>query len=153
MIMLAKVAVCGAVPITWLHTAELYPTEVRGTGHSMASVFGKVGGVLAIFWIDYFAVSHHVAGAIVVIGCMFATVVLTLMLPVSTSSYQQQQHDSSEDQQLNIFNDTFHNKLDEEEEEEGSTCLSSICSRVAIQHELDALFSEDLFRTTRRAHF
>lgn len=29
MIMLAKVAVCGAVPVTWVHTAELYPTKVQ----------------------------------------------------------------------------------------------------------------------------
>ncbi len=29
-----------------------------------------------------------------------------------------------------------------------SACMSTICSRVAIKHELDALFSEDLRRTT-----
>lgn len=41
---LARMCVMGAAQLTWLITAEILPTQIRNTGHSMASAVARIGG-------------------------------------------------------------------------------------------------------------
>lgn len=53
-LMTSKVGIAGAVSSLWLLTAEIYPTELRATGHSCACIAGRLGAFAAVFWIDDF---------------------------------------------------------------------------------------------------
>jgi hypothetical protein len=43
MLMAAKVTLAAGMAAMWMQTAELYSTRIRATGHSYASVMGKIG--------------------------------------------------------------------------------------------------------------
>jgi hypothetical protein len=48
--MAARAFLMGGSSATWVQTPELYPTLMRGTGHSLASTMARVGGFLTPFW-------------------------------------------------------------------------------------------------------
>eukprot|EP00536_Pseudo-nitzschia_multiseries_P006125 jgi/Psemu1/192373/e_gw1.126.79.1 len=49
---LARLFVMTASSVTWLHTAELLPTEIRATGHGLANALGRIGGITCPFVIS-----------------------------------------------------------------------------------------------------
>lgn len=53
MSMIARLGAMGASCATWVATPELYPTEMRATGHSVCSSLAKLGS----FLVPYFVVS------------------------------------------------------------------------------------------------
>lgn len=53
MSMIARLGAMGASCATWVATPELYPTEMRATGHSVCSSLAKIGS----FFVPYFVVS------------------------------------------------------------------------------------------------
>ena len=44
--------IMAATSITWLHTSELLPTEIRATGHGLANAAGRIGGITSPFIIS-----------------------------------------------------------------------------------------------------
>jgi hypothetical protein len=58
-----RFAMVVAVNITWVHTPELYGTEIRGTGHSICSAMSRIGALLSPFVVYEFPV--------VVVGMLF----------------------------------------------------------------------------------
>eukprot|EP01035_Chromulina_nebulosa_P018110 gene18110-23764_t len=52
----------SALTAIWIFTAESYPTNLRGTGHSMANILGRVGAFLSVYWIDDFEKYHVLPG-------------------------------------------------------------------------------------------
>ena len=64
-IMFTKICLPIAIIITWLQTSESYPTELRGRGHSIACVMGKLGAFFAVYLIDDLTVYHMLAGCLV----------------------------------------------------------------------------------------
>lgn len=70
----------GANAATWVTTPELFTTECRGTGHSVANAMARMGAFFAPFLVE----NHKLP--IVVVGCVLAIVnavatVATLQLP------------------------------------------------------------------------
>lgn len=64
-IMFTKICVPIAIIITWLQTSESYPTELRGRGHSIACVMGKLGAFFAVYWIDDLTVDRMLTGCLI----------------------------------------------------------------------------------------
>lgn len=70
----------GASCATWVATTELYPTEMRATGHSVSSSIAKLGS----FLVPYFVVSSISFSTVgVVLGCvnLIASFVALFTLP------------------------------------------------------------------------
>jgi hypothetical protein len=70
----------GASCATWVATSELYPTEMRATGHSVSSSIAKLGS----FLVPYFVVSSISFSTVgIVLGCvnLVASVVAFFTLP------------------------------------------------------------------------
>jgi putative MFS transporter len=49
---LSRMFIMAATSITWLHTSELLPTEIRATGHGFANAMGRIGGITSPFIIS-----------------------------------------------------------------------------------------------------
>lgn len=106
--MIARMGAMGSSCATWVATSELYPTEMRATGHSVCSSLAKLGS----FVVPYFVVS----------SITFSTIGLTLAffnfmasavaftLPDTTgntnSNYLHRQNTVKHPAQINI-NDCF----------------------------------------------
>jgi len=67
MLILDKISVAGAIATMWVLTSEIYPTYLRGTGHSAACILGRAGAFLAVFWIDDYAYANILYGSILYI--------------------------------------------------------------------------------------
>jgi hypothetical protein len=48
----ALAAATAGSSVTWVHVAELYPTEIRSTAHTVAYVVSRVGAFLSGFVVD-----------------------------------------------------------------------------------------------------
>ena len=77
MIIAGKSFVVGGLCIMWVHCAELFPTELRATGHSSTNIVGRIGAVFATFWIDAVTARHLLLGGIffscvILVAAMFA---------------------------------------------------------------------------------
>ena len=83
MLFLAKVALPAAIAITWVHTVELFPTELRASGHSLAAIMGRIGSFAAVYWVDDYVVDdgHTLTGSLFYIGAAVVTAFLVLQLP------------------------------------------------------------------------
>ena len=73
----ARIFLFGGVAVTWVATPEMFPTEIRATGHGSSNGFARVGAMSAPF-----AVSHFGDGVngfifllliIVILGCTLRT--------------------------------------------------------------------------------
>ena len=69
------------MPALWIQTAELFPTELRATGHSSSAVAGRIGALLAIFWVDDYTYSHFFVGLLALVCVGFFASVVVLGLP------------------------------------------------------------------------
>jgi len=83
MLFLAKVALPAAIAVTWVHCVEMFPTELRASGHSLAAIMGRFGSFAAVYWIDDYASydGNTLPGSIFYIGAAFFVAVLVLLLP------------------------------------------------------------------------
>eukprot|EP00041_Stephanoeca_diplocostata_P019343 m.416233 g.416233 ORF g.416233 m.416233 type:complete len:596 (-) comp21277_c1_seq6:136-1923(-) len=55
--MLARASIFLASSITWVATPEMYPTHIRGAGHSWCNGIARIGGAITPFWGRTHAVS------------------------------------------------------------------------------------------------
>ena len=76
---LSRCAVMGASCATWVATPELFKTDLRATGHSVASSVARIGAFSAPFLVDSDA-SGFTVGVCLAIASAFATVA-ALFLP------------------------------------------------------------------------
>ena len=75
----------GPNTTTWIYPVELFPTRLRGTGHGMAATMGKVGAVVATFFLPLIlgAVGRSEMLAIVGVVC-FLGAGLTIYMGTET---------------------------------------------------------------------
>jgi len=76
-----KISVAGAIATLWILTSEIYPTFLRGTGHSAACILGRVGAFAAVFWVDDFAYANVLYGSILYIITSALVSLCGLFLP------------------------------------------------------------------------
>jgi hypothetical protein len=68
---------------TFVYPAELFPVEMRTTGHGVASAAGKVGGFVGVFPFPIF-MSHgglHLAEGVAALASLLGLAVTIFMLP------------------------------------------------------------------------
>jgi len=63
MIMAARSSLEGGLAVLWVQTPELYPTELRSTGHAIGCAMGRLGAFCAIYWIDCVAYEIPIVNA------------------------------------------------------------------------------------------
>jgi len=75
----------GPNTTTWIYPVELFPTRLRGTGHGIAATVGKIGALVATFFLSLvlLAVGYVEFLAIVSVAC-FAGGILTLVMGIET---------------------------------------------------------------------
>ena len=75
----------GPNTTTWIYPVELFPTRLRGTGHGIAATMGKVGAVVATFFLPlvYAAVGLAAMLEIVSLACLIGAG-LTLYMGTET---------------------------------------------------------------------
>ncbi|KAG7366367.1 putative sugar transporter [Nitzschia inconspicua] len=76
---LARMFIMSATSVTWLHTSELLPTEIRATGHGLANAMGRIGGITSPFIISG-STSIRTIGIVMCLVSM-STAVFTWCLP------------------------------------------------------------------------
>jgi hypothetical protein len=64
---------------TWLITSEVFPTDIRGTGHSSCAVFGRFGAIFAVAVYDNYSTNHVLGGS-----CLLAAAAVVMGLIAST---------------------------------------------------------------------
>lgn len=71
----------GPNPTTWIYPVELFPTRLRGTGHGIAATVGKIGALVATFFLPLVlsALGEVAMLAVVSVACVFGAVVTALM--------------------------------------------------------------------------
>ena len=75
----------GPNTTTWIYPVELFPTRLRGTGHGLAATVGKIGAVVATFFLPLIYISVGQAAMLTVVGvaCLLGGV-LTLLMGIET---------------------------------------------------------------------
>ena len=58
----------GPNTTTWIYPVELFPTRLRGTGHGMAATVGKIGAVVATFFLPLVLLSVGQAEMLAIVG-------------------------------------------------------------------------------------
>lgn len=83
--MLARIGAMAASCATWVSTPELYPTNIRSTGHSIAAASSRLGAALSPAVVHHFS-SSMVCGFLFLInvGCAY----LSMALPVETAGQE-----------------------------------------------------------------
>ena len=77
----ARLGSFAASSATWVHTPELLPTEMRGTGHAAANIFAQIGSFFTPFLV--YNLSPRAVGLF--LGALnFCAVCGSLMLPETT---------------------------------------------------------------------
>ena len=75
---LARMCVMGGAQLTWIITAELIPTQLRTSGHSMASAIARLGGATVPWLASPENSFQTMAIAMACIGLYTGTMVCTL---------------------------------------------------------------------------
>ena len=72
-----------AIAITWVHTVEMFPTELRASAHSLAAIMGRIGAFAAVYWVDDYASvdGNTLLGSIFYVTAAVAAALLVLSLP------------------------------------------------------------------------
>ncbi|MDG6982938.1 MAG: MFS transporter [Nitrososphaerota archaeon] len=75
----------GPNTTTWIYPVELFPTRLRGTGHGLAATVGKVGAVVATFFLPLILATIGAAEMleVVSVACLLGAV-LTIFLGTET---------------------------------------------------------------------
>ena len=75
----------GPNTTTWIYPVELFPTRLRGTGHGIAATVGKIGALVATFFLPFvlLAVGRAEMLGIVALAC-FLGGGLTLVMGIET---------------------------------------------------------------------
>ncbi|XP_078313670.1 organic cation transporter protein-like isoform X2 [Crassostrea virginica] len=76
MVLLGKYGISGAFSSIFLYTSELYPTNLRNSGYGYASVFARVGGVLAPFSSTFHSYVSWGPGVVFSIMCFLSTIMI-----------------------------------------------------------------------------
>ena len=75
----------GPNTTTWIYPVELFPTRLRGTGHGLAATVGKIGAVVATFFLPLILLALGQAAMLAVVGvACLAGAGLTLYLGTET---------------------------------------------------------------------
>jgi len=78
---LARVFEMGGCSVTWVATAELLGTEIRGTGHSAANAMARLGGLISPYVVQGKAPLHTVG--VIFLGAHLFTILCASNLPES----------------------------------------------------------------------
>lgn len=76
---MARMFIMGATSVTWVHAAELLPTSIRNTAHSIADALAGLGGISSP-WLVRPSNSKLFTGFAMVSACTTVSI-LTWMLP------------------------------------------------------------------------
>lgn len=75
--LIARIAGTGSNLATWVATSELFPTELRATGHAFATAFLRFGSLIAPFLVESSEISLRTIGLLISavffcgLGCSF----------------------------------------------------------------------------------
>ena len=78
--MIARLAAMGSSCVTWVATSELYPTEMRATGHSVCSSLARAGAFAAPYFVISDASLLQVGSTLAFVNFLAAAVCM-FMLP------------------------------------------------------------------------
>lgn len=74
-IVASRTCIEGSTAALTLQTAELYPTELRATGHAMSLAWGRLGAFVAVYWINYSAnASPFLSSLLFTVCCMIGSI-------------------------------------------------------------------------------
>lgn len=79
---LSRMFIMAATSVTWLHTAELLPTEIRATGHGLANTLGRIGGITCPYIISRDTPLRTIGLVMFLVG--FTTSMFVKALPETT---------------------------------------------------------------------
>lgn len=85
----------GPNATTYLLPAELFPTELRASGHGLAAACGKLGAMVGIFFLPVLRVRFGIATTVAIAATVsLAGLSVTWMLGVETAgkSFEEVQH-------------------------------------------------------------
>jgi predicted phosphate transport protein (TIGR00153 family) len=75
----------GPNTTTWVYPVELFPTRLRGTGHGIAATVGKIGAVVATFFLPIVLADIGVASMLTIVSvACFAGAFLTIGMGTET---------------------------------------------------------------------
>lgn len=64
--MLARFGITAVYAIVTLHTAEMFPTDIRNSALGTSSMFAHVGSIAAPYIVDFLVIIHFVFGFVLV---------------------------------------------------------------------------------------
>ncbi|CAM9116751.1 unnamed protein product, partial [Ectocarpus fasciculatus] len=79
-VLLARIAGTGSNLATWVATSELFPTDLRATGHAFATAFLRCGSIMAPFLVESTQITLFSVGLILSL-VFFCGLGCALMLP------------------------------------------------------------------------
>eukprot|EP00904_Undaria_pinnatifida_P014189 jgi/Undpi1/9900/HiC_scaffold_28.g12354.m1 len=65
---LARGTAYMAACLAWVITPELYPTEIRSTGHAASNAFARIGAIAASYWVASSVGNEGIAGLLLAVG-------------------------------------------------------------------------------------
>lgn len=86
LLFISKISCSVGVFILWLKTAEIYPTEVRATGHSLAVMVGKIGAFAAIYFTDDVTFNHVLIGSLITSFLVAFAATASIALPETSNT-------------------------------------------------------------------
>lgn len=70
---LARMLVFSALCLTWISTPEILPTDIRGTGHSIANACARIGAFCSPYIVHNMNVSISTVGVCLALSCLLAS--------------------------------------------------------------------------------
>ncbi|XP_061192875.1 organic cation transporter protein-like [Saccostrea echinata] len=80
LVLVGKFGITGSFSSTFLYTSEIYPTNLRNAGYGYASIFARIGGILAPFSMSLHSYVAWGPGVVFSVMC-FLSAILILLLP------------------------------------------------------------------------
>jgi len=82
---IARLTVFAASSVTWVATSELYPTKIRGTGHSICSSMARIGAFFSPYLVEGKGVGIAVI-CVVLCAVNVLAVFAVMMLPETSGA-------------------------------------------------------------------
>ncbi|XP_048734857.2 organic cation transporter protein-like [Ostrea edulis] len=79
LVLVGKFGITGSFSSVFLYTSELYPTNLRNAGYGYASVFARIGGVLAPFSSTFYNYVSWGPGVVFSVMCFISALLISYL--------------------------------------------------------------------------